>query len=614
MKLPYSLSEAHKRYDDALARRIDNTFDPERPIIGITTNLGEKGAELAQAYWKSVRKAGGVPMLLAPTADAEELIYQLEQIDGILLSGGGDLNPLWGHSRRQPSTKLHSICPERDLYELELCRLAFQRNIPVFGICRGCQIMAVALGGDVYQDIESEMTQGGFLIKHSQDAPRYCTTHFVNLTDRDGKLAGLGDCFAVNSFHHQAVKDAGPYMHVSAKSDDGVIEAIESNRCESYLLGVQWHPECLTEAETDGDPCAAENAQKLFQQFVDAAGDYCNALNLHASITTLDSHCDTPMMFDRMIEEEKAAGTYDEHAAALWTPNLSMRNPNCLVDFVKTTEGHLDETYMVSYIPQGPRTEEGYADAKAQVEVTYQRLESQIQNNDYPLYIHFGIENGYALGKDFSLINHYKEKCRVEYITLCHNGHNDICDSARPKAGEPQEEWGGLSPFGREVVKEMNRQGVLIDLSHASEKTFYDVLALSEKPVAVTHTCCRALCDHPRNLTDDQLRAIAAKDGVVQCTMYAGFLREGATNDPNDGKPTATLDDFMRHLDHMIEVCGIDHVGIGSDFDGDGGVSGLSSASDMIRITEELMKRHYSPNVICKIWGDNFRRVMAAQK
>lgn len=613
MKLPYSLSEANERYDAALAKRVTEDTDSDRPIIGITTNLGDKGAELARGYWQSVRQAGGVPMLLPPTADPEELIYQLEQLDGLLLTGGADVNPLWADSNRQPNPKLHGINPERDLYELQLCRLAHQRNVPILGICRGCQVMAMALGGSIYQDIESEQAQGRRPIKHAQDAPRNCTTHFVNVIDPDGELAGMGCYFAVNSFHHQAVANPGPYMHVSAKSDDGVIEAIENYSDGSFLLGVQWHPECLTEAENDGDPYAAENARSIFESLIKAAELHCRALNLHASITTLDSHCDTPMMFPRMIEAEKEAGTYNEESEEEWMPNLSVRNPHCLVDYVKAAEGHLDESYMVAYIPQGPRTPEGFADAKAQVELTHKRLWYQIRNNAYPLYIHFGIENGYALGKDTSLIRYYKEKCEVEYITLCHNGHNDICDSARPKAGEPQEEWGGLSPFGREVVKEMNRQGVLIDLSHASEKTFYDALELSEKPVAVTHACCRELCNHPRNLTDDQLRAIAAKDGVVQCTIYPGFLKEGATADPCDDQPTATIHDFMRHLDHMIEVCGIDHVGIGSDFDGDGGVPGLSSASDMIRITELLLERNYTPDQICKIWGDNFRRVMAAQ-
>lgn len=590
MTNPYSLSEATARYDEALTQRIDHNMNvAELPIIGVTTNLGAKGAELARGYYESVRRAGGVPLLLAPTDDPQELIAQLEQVDGLLLSGGGDINPLW--LGEDPVPELHSICPERDLYELQLCRMAHQRNIPVMGICRGCQVMAAALGGKVMQDIG----QVAGLIKHSQDAPREEATHWVRLTDREGILSGLEERQAVNSFHHQAISDPGPLMHTSAVASDGVIEAVEGNLGESFLLGVQWHPECMS---------GSSLSQHLFRAFVAAAESYCRALELHASILTLDSHCDTPMMFPSMIaaEEERTGQPVDEQN---WLPDLRHRNPHCLVDAVKAAEGHLDETFMVSYIPQGPRTPEGYADARHQVELTHQRLQHILHGQLPYLYVHFGIENGYALGQDLSLVAYYHDQCQVEYITLVHNGHNDICDSARPKQGEPQEEWGGLSPFGREVVEEMNRCGVLIDLSHASEQTFYQTLELSRKPVAVTHACCRALCDHPRNLTDEQLRAIAQKDGVVQCTMYHGFLR-------NDGKE-ATIEDFMQHLEHMIEVCGIDHVGIGSDFDGDGGVAGLRDASDILHITERLLQRGYTDNDICKIWGDNFRRVLAAQ-
>ncbi|MCQ2266381.1 MAG: membrane dipeptidase [Bacteroidaceae bacterium] len=590
MTNPYSLSEATARYDEALTQRIDHNMNvAELPIIGVTTNLGTKGAELARGYYESVRRAGGVPFLLAPTDDPQELIAQLEQVDGLLLSGGGDINPLW--LGEDPMPELHSICPERDLYELQLCRMAHQRNIPVMGICRGCQVMAAALGGKVMQDIG----QVAGLIKHSQDAPREEATHWVRLTDREGILSGLEERQAVNSFHHQAISEPGPLMHTSAVASDGVIEAVEGNLGESFLLGVQWHPECMS---------GSSLSQHLFRAFVAAAESYCRALELHASILTLDSHCDTPMMFPAMIaaEEEHTGQPVDE---LTWLPDLCHRNPHCLVDAVKAAEGHLDETFMVSYIPQGPRTPEGYADARHQVELTHQRLQHILHGQLPYLYVHFGIENGYALGQDLSLVAYYHDQCQVEYITLVHNGHNDICDSARPKQGEPQEEWGGLSPFGREVIGEMNRCGVLIDLSHASEQTFYQTLELSRKPVAVTHACCRALCDHPRNLTDEQLRAIAQKDGVVQCTMYHGFLR-------NDDKE-ATIEDFMQHLEHMIEVCGIDHVGIGSDFDGDGGVAGLRDASDVLHITERLLQRGYTDNDICKIWGDNFRRVLAAQ-
>ena len=181
-------------------------------------------------------------------------------------------------------------------------------------------------------------------------------------------------------------------------------------------------------------------------------------------------------------------------------------------------------------------------------------------------------------------------------MTLCHNGDNDICDSARGC-----DENGGLSAFGRDVVREMNRVGMMIDLSHAAESTFYQVLETSDKPVVCSHSSCKALCNHPRNLTDEQMRALAAKGGVVQITMYKGFLVE---------EGDATLDDFMRHLLHAIAVAGIDHVGIGSDFDGDGTIIGCADASQMRNVTRELLRAGFTERDIEKIWGGNWLRVM----
>ena len=610
-----------------------------KPIIGITTTLSDGGAaQLARAYWQSVRTAGGVPILIPPTDDEDEQEALLEQLDGLLLSGGADLNPLL--VGEDPVPELHGICPARDEFELRLCRRAHDRQIPILGICRGIQIMGAALGGAICQDIGRWLHADGreLSIKHSQSAPRDCLTHRVRCVRREGPAsvgsvaelsassasaataapfvspwlhATFGEIFAVNSFHHQAVIAPGPHMEVTAVSADGVIEAMQQRDGESFLLGVQWHPECLP--QTMGP---------LFRHFIEAALSYGRTLETHNRICTLDSHCDTPMFFDELLAKkaaEKGVAIADltaaDEAEALC---LQHRNDTVLVDAEKMNDGHLDETFMAAYIPQGPRTPEGYADARRQVEETYRRLDVMIAATpDFEsIAVHRAIENGYAIGRDLTLLKHYQD-LGCEYITLCHNGHNDICDSARPlKAGarcngtypsadEPQQEHGGLSDFGREVVEEMNRIGLLIDLSHAAESTFYDVLDLSTKPVAVTHACCRALCDHTRNLTDDQLRAIAAKGGVVQCTMYPGFLAP-------DGE-TPTLYTFMRHLEHMIEVCGIDHVGIGSDFDGDGGVPGLDHAGCMLNITRCLLERGYSEDDICKIWGDNFRRVLAAQ-
>jgi glutamine amidotransferase, class II/dipeptidase len=219
-----------------------------------------------------------------------------------------------------------------------------------------------------------------------------------------------------------------------------------------------------------------------------------------------------------------------------------------------------------------------------------------------------GIENAFAFGTDLANVAHFRRR-GVVYATLCHNGNNDICDSARPNKADLAQhpdrggaEHGGLSEFGRSVVREMNRVGMMVDLSHGAETSFYDALEVSALPIVCSHSSARALCNHPRNLTDDQLRALAAAGGVAQCTFYAGFLR---TDDAN-----ATVDDALRHLLHMISVAGIDHVGIGTDFDGDGGVPGLANASELIQLTRRLQAEGFTDEDLAKIWGGNFLRVM----
>ena len=206
-----------------------------------------------------------------------------------------------------------------------------------------------------------------------------------------------------------------------------------------------------------------------------------------------------------------------------------------------------------------------------------------------------GIENGIALDGKLDNLKYFAER-GIVYITLCHNGDNDICDSAKGN-----QTHNGISAFGKEVVREMNRLGIMVDLSHASEKSFYDALEISKLPIVCSHSSCRALCDHPRNLTDDQMRALAAKGGVMQITLYHGFLR-------SDGE--ATIEDAIAHLEHAIEVMGIDHVGLGTDFDGDGGIRGLADSSELLNFTRRLMARGYADKDIQKIWGGNFLRVM----
>ena len=206
-----------------------------------------------------------------------------------------------------------------------------------------------------------------------------------------------------------------------------------------------------------------------------------------------------------------------------------------------------------------------------------------------------GIENGLALHGDLANVKHFAER-GIVYMTLCHNGDNDICDSAR---GEHTHH--GLSDFGRQVIREMNRYGIMVDLSHANEDSFYQALELSETPIVCSHSSCRALCDHPRNLTDEQMKALAKAGGVAQITLYNGFLRK-------EGE--ASILDAMAHLEHAIQIMGVDHVGLGTDFDGDGGVLGLADSSELTNFTRQLLARHFSEEDIQKIWGGNFLRVM----
>jgi microsomal dipeptidase-like Zn-dependent dipeptidase len=208
-----------------------------------------------------------------------------------------------------------------------------------------------------------------------------------------------------------------------------------------------------------------------------------------------------------------------------------------------------------------------------------------------------GIENGYAVGLDIDNVDRFRSR-GVSYMTLCHNGDNDICDSHKGN-----HEHNGLSDFGREVVARMNRVGMMVDLSHASEKSFWDALECSSKPIICSHSSSRALCDHTRNLTDEQMRALASSGGVAQVCLYSGFLKKGGN---------ATVDDALRHITHMIDVMGVDHVGIGSDFDGGGGLPGLEDASWFVTLTERLMAEGLSDDDLSLVWGRNFLSVWSA--
>ena len=542
----------------------------KRPVIGITGNYEDLTCKLGRGYYQSVVEAGGVPVVIPPVADKHVIINTLEHIDALILSGGGDINPLW--AGEEPSPRLHGINQERDLPELLIARLAYNRQIPMLGICRGIQTLATAFGGKVSQDICDVAT-----VKHSQDADRSEATHSVTI-EQDSTLFNIykEDKLMVNSFHHQAVAEAGDKFRVVAKSADGIVEAMESAEFKS-ILGVQWHPECL------------EEGLPLFQWLVDEAKSYREAHTTHDRVLTLDTHCDTPMFFPQ--------GIHFDH-----------RDRKILVDLHKMTEGRQDATIMVAYLPQPTENPRAYADSifdQIEVIVSQNSDYIRIASTPHDLWMNkhmgmksimLGIENGIAIDGKLENLQHFVDR-GIVYMTLCHNGDNDICDSA----SKTQHTHHGVSAFGEQVIKEMNRLGVLVDMSHAGEESFYQALEISSMPIVCSHSSARALCDHQRNLTDDQMRALAKKGGVAQTTIYNGFLRK-------EGE--ATINDVIAHLEHAIDVMGIDHVGLGTDFDGDGGVRGLANSSELINFTRRLLARRFNEQDIQKIWGGNFLRVM----
>ena len=605
-----------------------------KPMIGLSANYRDGDATLRDRYYKQIITAGGIPVILPPTADREVLVNTLDRLDGLLLTGGGDYNPLW--CGEEPVCNLHTINSERDLPELLLTQLAYNRQIPILGICRGIQTLAIALGGSVRQDIYSDTrpvdpasgeTFTPAFIKHSQDAEKSEPTHAVRIS-RGSILAQIyapdassasatadkgrdGDIrIYVNSYHHQAVGDAGKRFRVTAVAPDGVVEGMESSEAKP-ILGVQWHPEWM-----------GSEGQKLFGWLVREAETFVKAKSLHHRILTLDTHCDTPMFFPQGID-------------------FGRRDPRVCYDLQKMAEGRTDAVTMVAYLPQpkigetfsskvdlrGIRThnpdlvgrypglaeDEPTITPNAFADLIFDKIEAIVQQyspyvsiarTPQDLYadkrngrksIMLGIENGLALNHDLTNVKHFAQR-GVVYITLCHNGDNDLCDSARGCNTHQ-----GVSLFGEKVIREMNRQGIMVDLSHAGEKSFYDALDISTTPIVCSHSDCKALCDVPRNLTDDQLRALSARGGVAHMTLYNNFLRPAGE---------ASVLDLIDHLEHAVSIMGIDHVGLGTDFDGDGGVKGCADASELVNFTRHLLRKRYSERDIEKIWGGNWLRVM----
>ncbi len=368
------------------------------------------------------------------------------------------------------------------------------------------------------------------------------------------------------------------------------------------------------------------------------------ALEIHDRVLTVDTHADTPL---RMIEPG-----FD--MAVRHDPNET----GSKVDYPRMKEGGLDAIFFATFVAQDIRDDDGNSRAKA---LCLQMIDSVVasteKNSDvvglaldpddaYELEkegkraIYIGIENGYPIGTDVSNVELYFNK-GIRYITLVHSSNNDIADSATDDDGP---EHGGISALGAEVVKEMNRLGIMVDISHGNDSVFYDAIALSKAPIIASHSNARSVTDHKRNMTDEMLKLMAENGGVVQLTMLSSYLRDIPENPKRDSamaelrasmKPTAEMTDEERaemraafneindmypnpsanvqhvvdHIDHIAKVAGIDHVGIGCDFDGGGGIDGIFDASEVMNITIELVRRGYTEEQIAKIWGGNIMRV-----
>jgi membrane dipeptidase len=323
---------------------------------------------------------------------------------------------------------------------------------------------------------------------------------------------------------------------------------------------------------------------------------------IHKKVLTVDSHTDTPMnLMNKGFDISK---------------NHTSSGDDSKYDFPRMKLGGLDAAFFAVFLQQGARTPEGNAKAKARADCLFDTIYAVLErcpdlaglavspSDAYRLKrkgkraIFIGIENGYPIGNDLSLIQAYYSK-GARYITLCHTKNNNICDSSTDTV-----EFTGLSEFGKNVVEYMNKIGMMVDVSHVSDKSFYDVLTISKAPVIASHSCARAICNNKRNMDDRMLQALAANGGVIQMCILSDYVK---TPDPNH---LATVSDVVDHIDHIVHVAGINHVGIGTDFDGGGGVTGCFNVSEMKNITKELVKRGYSTRDIRKIWGGNLMRVM----
>ncbi len=372
---------------------------------------------------------------------------------------------------------------------------------------------------------------------------------------------------------------------------------IARNRCidTMLLLVLGIMPACRGNG-SDGVTSAQETA-------VAEATLVTEAMAIHQRVVTIDSHDDIPLDF--------ATPDVD--------PGLRGERQ---VDLPKMEEGGLNAAFFIVFVGQTQWTSQNYAQAKADADAKFDaihrmteemypdRIELAYSADDVDriaaqgkLVAAIGIENGYVIGQDLSLLGDYHTR-GARYITLAHNGHNDIADSAAPRQrlGDTEAEHDGVSAFGEAVIAEMNRLGIMVDVSHISKQAMLDAVRLSVAPVIASHSSTRTLRDHPRNLDDEQLLALRDTGGVMQTVALDDFVSS------RDDPPVAVRD-FIDHIDYAVSLIGVDHVGISSDFDGGGGVVGWSDASETFNVTLELVRRGYSEDEIAKIWGGNLLRV-----
>lgn len=392
----------------------------------------------------------------------------------------------------------------------------------------------------------------------------------------------------------------------------------------------------------------------------DESAILATAKAIHAKVLSIDTHVDI------------SPANFNESG-----PNYAQKLPRTQVDIVKMEEGGLVGAFLIVYVGQDTALNAaGFARANAQAlekfdavhrltdklaparaELAYTAADARRIHRSGKRVIFIGVENGFPIGSDIANVEKFYQR-GGRYMSLAHNGHSQLSDS---NTGERDGVWlhNGLSPLGKQVIAEMNRLGMMIDVSHPSKQSMLQTVALSKAPIIASHSGVRALCNHSRNMDDEQLDALKKNGGVIQLVAFNSYVKCNPAKDaeraaavdalrkeygiapgsrvavqraiealPNDKRneylakqeditarrypsdPAATVADFANHIDYVVKRIGINHVGISSDFDGGGGVDGWRNASESMNVTAELVRRGYTAAEIEKIWGGNLLRVM----